>query len=457
MRTLHYRLAAVSGAVLSLSGCLFSAGGDASADASPGAPAAAPTTAASAVTLSGTSYKGPTAAATVCAYQVDNAAIDKKGTKIAAGAGSAPSVADGCVVTGNDGTYTLALPAGTTGSLLLESSGGTYCSDESLYDGAQCAGGGLPIAMGAAKLATVVAAPTGGVVSAAPITILTTAATRAAGTLDATSFQASYAAVAGSFGVAATDPASDPKAAGTLNTVLAKLTTYLGADTSLLDNVVALAAAGTIKAGATESLESAAALTCSALTPTDISFMTIAPLPIPIWDPITGPILAGVPQMTIRSAPGLGTSTCRPSADGQTSSRFGYVADLGPLLGGAVLTGTYTETRYSDPGCATYLADYTTPMTLQYTGTQEIPLSASTDPSRSQVGTASKLTVTLLPGGTLPITSSRTEKHLFCRTEAAAPGNYNFKGYISSATSPLLNGSLSRLDSSSTVGSLQIL
>lgn len=444
MRNSTFQLAAVSAAVLALAGC---GGSPSNNDASSTSTSASATPIAA--TLTGQTYKGPTAGATLCAYAIDSAAADKKGAQVAAQPGSAPTVSGSCVVTANDGSYTFVLPAGTTGSLLLESSGGTYCNDESVFDGATCAGGGLPVAMGTAKLSTVVAAPGAGLVANAPLTLLTTAATRSAGTADASTFMAAYGTVAGNFGVADTDPASDPKTAGALNTVLASLTTYLGADTSLLDSIVGQAAEGTLKTGSAEDLEAQAALTCSALTAQDLSYTSMSMGGM--WDPITMMWMPMPMAPVTVSAPALGTSTCKASEDGLSSSRFAYSIGLGSLLDGGVLTGTYYYSQYSDATCGTYASYASAPMTLQYTGNQTIPLSASADPTKSQAGTASKLTVTVQTGGTLGLISPRTENHLFCRTQASAPSTYNFKGYLTSPTSPMLNGSLSRLDGSTAI------
>jgi hypothetical protein len=437
-----FQLAAVASAVLALVGC----GGHSSNTTATSTSASA--TPVAAATVTGQAYKGPTAGATLCAYAIDSAAADKKGAQVAAQAGSTPTVSGSCVVTANDGSYTFVLPAGTTGSLLLESSGGTYCNDETVFDGTSCAGGGLPVAMGAAKLSTVVAAPGAGLVANAPLTLLTTAATRSAGTADASTFKAAYGTVAGNFGVADTDPASDPKTAGALNTVLASLTTYLGADTTLADSIVGQAADGTLKTGSAQDLEAQAALSCSALTAQDLSY-TYTYMGM-FWDPIMM-IPMPMPQTVTVAAPALGTSTCKASEDGLSSSRFVYNIGLGSLLNGAVLTGTYYSYQYSDATCGTYSSYAYAPMTLQYTGTQTVPLSASSDPTKSQAGIASKLTVTVQTGGTLGLTAARTENHLFCRTQASAPSTYNFKGYLTSATSPMLNGSLSRLDGSTAI------
>jgi len=197
---------------------------------------------ADATKVAGQVFKGPTSGASVCVYAVNAGA---KGAKVAAQSGSTPAVADGCVVTGADGSYNFILPAGTRGELLVESSGGTYCSDESNYNGSSCAGGGTPVAMGANPMKAVVAAPASGTVNA-PLTLLTTAAVQAAPTLGTSAFQSAYGTIAANFN-APTDPATSP-ASGDLTTALKKLAVYVGTSTSDLADIVSGIAAGTLVA-----------------------------------------------------------------------------------------------------------------------------------------------------------------------------------------------------------------
>ena len=195
--------------------------------------------------LSGHVYKGPTAGASVCAYAIEAGA---RGAQVAAQPGSTPSIVDGCVVTAADGAYSFILPAGTAGELLVESTGGTYCSDESTFDGTRCSGTGTPVAMGDNVLKTVVGAPATGTVNV-PLTLLTTAAVQAAATLDASAFNTAYGTLAASFNAPA-DPASSP-VSGDLTSVLQKLAVYVGPGTSDLAEILAGMAAGTLTAANT--------------------------------------------------------------------------------------------------------------------------------------------------------------------------------------------------------------
>jgi hypothetical protein len=205
----------------------------------------------SAASLTGVVYKGPTAGAQVCAYRIDDAAADRKGALVEAQPGSGPTLREGCVVTGADGAYAIVLPAEAAGGarLLVESTGGTYCSDESLLAaGSTCAGGGTPIAMGATPLRAFVAAPPANSVSV-PLTLLTTAATQAAATLDAAGYAAAYGTIANSFGVSA-DPSTSPRD-GVLSGVLTTLSGMVGTDGGNIGAIVGAIASGTLTGGST--------------------------------------------------------------------------------------------------------------------------------------------------------------------------------------------------------------
>lgn len=92
--------------------------------------------------ISGGAVKGPVAGATICAYAADGSASNGLGSKVNLVAGN--SVTDGCYVTGRDGSYTLALPAGAPRNLVVTASGGSYCSDESQVSASgSCTSGSL--------------------------------------------------------------------------------------------------------------------------------------------------------------------------------------------------------------------------------------------------------------------------------------------------------------------------
>jgi hypothetical protein len=393
--------------------------------------------------LSGQSYKGPTAGASVCAYAIDNAAVSRKGAQVQAQAGSTASVVDGCVVTANDGTFNLVLPANVSGDLMVESTGGTYCSDESVFNGTSCAGAGTPIAMGTAQLRSVVTAAASGTVNV-PLTLLTTAAvgSASAGTLHAASFATAYGNVATAFGLTGSTTATSP-ATGALQTALAALSTYLGGDTTLLGGVVAGIAGGAITS-ATGSVTAPAEIDCSPLAASDLAYSYMGP---PIMMPGPGGIPMMMPGPTYTDQSYGFRSACTNSADGLSSVDTRYTFGAANLLNGAELSGTYKVHSFSG-SCGTersYVDTLSLPMTVQYEGTQAIARSASTDPLKAQQGTATRLRVTLLPSGSAPT----THHHLFCRTQAAAPQTVNFQGLITAVNSPLKDGSLSRLDAAS--------
>jgi hypothetical protein len=427
-----YQLAAIPAAVFLVS-CGGGGGGSSPATSGSGS-------------LSGSSFKGPTAGATVCAFLIDNSAGDKKGAQVQAQAGSLPTLASGCVVTANDGTYTFVLPAGQTGDLILESTGGTYCSDESIFNGTVCSGGGTPVAMGANKLKTVAAAPADGVVSTVPLTLLTTAAVENPATLNSTNFKTAYATVAGNFGLTDTNPGSDPNAAGGLKTALTNLATYVGADTTLLTNIVSLVSGGTLTANS-GSVTGTAEINCEALTEADTTvpytytpFLGYGPNNVPMFGP---------PVTSTHTLYGIGNSSapgqCSPSDDGQSSSRTAFYGSLASMFGTSGSNGTYYRYLYAGSSCEG-ISTYTTgSANLKVTGTQAMPLSASMDPSKSQAGTVSKLVLTFQPDGSdTPV----VQNHLFCRTQAST--TTPFLGYMTKA-SFIADGTFTRIDGSAQV------
>lgn len=373
---------------------------------------------ASAVVVSGQSYKGPAAGATVCAYRVDAAQPGGRGAQVAAQPGSTPAVADGCVVTANDGSYSLVLPADTTGDLLLESRGGTYCSDESVYDGAACGGGGRPIAMGDARLRTVVVAGSGPVT--APMTLLTTAAVERAGSgLSAASFGTAYAAIAAGVGVAP-DPAAAP-GAGPLATLLASLTTYVGGDTSTLASVTGGLASGQLTA-AGGALQPAQGFVCTAVGAQDRNL-------------------------------GFALSSCTDLPDGG-SRRISYRFSWSELLNadGAV-QGGYSDQTFTG-SCARPgepLGDGSEGLLAVFNeGVQTLPLQASADPARAQSGTANRLVFRVSSRD--PDIVPTVTPVLYCKTRSAVNNVSDFppafSGFLSSPSSPTADGFPTRIDPS---------
>ena len=180
----------------------------------------------SAATINGSILKGPVNAATVCAFKPDANATGKKGAQVAV---TGATATNNCVATAADGSYSLSLPTGTTGDLIIEAGGGTFCSNEAAYDATAktCAGtGGTPIALLVAKLSTVIEAPAAEVVASAVVTPLSTSSFAnmvAAGLASVVAFRSQFTALVTTTGLpsslSAATLANDP----TLQGVLASL------------------------------------------------------------------------------------------------------------------------------------------------------------------------------------------------------------------------------------------
>lgn len=204
-------------------------------------------------TISGTALKGPINGATVCAYKIDNAAANKRGALILATGPAGVTILAGCAVTPADGSYALILPVGTIGDVLLETSGGTYCSNEAQYDKAslRCLGtGGAALALNLNALRAVVTAPASGVVVPGMLTPFGTAAIAnaiAAGNLSTVTFQSQFAALIAALGLpnglTVTTAAND----ATLQALLAALSRAFGIDANALAQAFADFAKGKYK------------------------------------------------------------------------------------------------------------------------------------------------------------------------------------------------------------------
>ncbi len=354
---------------------------------------------ASGTTVTGVSFKGPTAGATVCAYQIDNAAPGRKGAQVGS-----------CAVTSSDGSYTLTLPAGTSSDLLLESTGGTYCSDESVFSSGACSGGGTPVAMGTAALRTVVTA--GGSSVSAPLTLLTTAAINNAGTLSATTFNTAYAGVAATVGVDNTDPAASPSS-GTLNTALSNLAAQVGTDATQVATVVQAVASG-----------NAVDFECRALEASD----------------------ALVGGSDIKQF-----SSCTEDGTNATVDTYAFgPGTLSDLLGGSTLSGTYTRSIQEGVCGSTTGLDLagsgSTTMSISYGGVQAVPFGTTVAGSSTQAGSASRFTIDLASSG--GFITAQTRKVLFCRQQASF-GSQAFSGFLTAGTDTR-EGYLSRVDTSAT-------
>lgn len=135
-------------------------------------------TSASGAAVSGAVVKGPVLGATVCAYRINGGA---KGALIplSAAPGASGSIAGGCYVTAANGSYNFVMPGNVSGDVLLEATGGSYCSNESVIAAGACSGGGSVINLGASVLSSAINVPATGNATIY-ITPLTTAAVNAA-------------------------------------------------------------------------------------------------------------------------------------------------------------------------------------------------------------------------------------------------------------------------------------
>lgn len=390
------KLAALAVAVSSLAACGGSPGGG---EAAPGAAAGG--------SIEGQSFKGPLHGATLCVYAIDNAAPDRKGAAVPAQSGSLPAVADGCVVTGSDGSYRFELPAAIAGDLLVESTGGTYCSDESIFNGSGCADAGAPVAMGAHALHTVVTTPGAGKVRSAPLTLLTTSAVRRTGELNATGFEASYATVASQLGLTGATT-SDAPASGALATLLASLSRHLGPDNRLIPGLVERIADGTLT-GDSGGLRPVEVITAWALNSSERRYVRLS--------------------SGCFSLPG----------GGYREHVYGLF-----LPEGRSTMGTIDILDYADASCNVPVDDFSASFEVEYLGPIDVPLQATTDVLKAQTGSASTARFTFPADSRLGDLSGLDANFMIARTSDAC--HSSARAYLSAPDSPVKDGVLSRLD-----------
>lgn len=243
---------AASTAALSLvlSGC---GGGDVTSSGLTAPATSTPTPpATSAATVIGSILKGPVNAATVCVYKLDATATGKKGAQVFV---TSATAVNGCVMTAADGSYSLSLPTGTTGDLIVEAGGGTYCSNEAQYDATAktCAGsGGTPVPLSLAKLTTVIEAPVSGALVSAVVTPLSTSSFAnmvAAGLASVVAFRSQFTTLVTNTGLpsglSAATLANDP----TLQSVLASFQKIAGTDPTVLSTFLTGLAGGSYRYG----------------------------------------------------------------------------------------------------------------------------------------------------------------------------------------------------------------
>jgi hypothetical protein len=184
-------------------------------------------------TISGGVVKGPVLGASVCVYALTNGA---KGVQI-------PLVGGPCATTGPSGSYNLALPAGTSGELLVESSGGSYCSDESAVSASgACTAPATKISLAGSTMSSVVSTSATSAAATVYVTPLTTAAISAAGSvLSIASFNAQFNRLAGLIVGAGTTLTAATQPNATNQPFLAQLATYMQGGGTLQAAVASLA------------------------------------------------------------------------------------------------------------------------------------------------------------------------------------------------------------------------
>ncbi len=175
--------------------------------------------------IEGGVVKGPVSGATVCVYAVSGGA---KGARIEL---SGPQVSGGCYVTQADGLYRLQLPAGTGGDVIIEATGGQYCSDEQPVAAGACGAGATLASLAGQVMVTAATVPVAGGSAQVYATPLTTAAFNNAaavgGAFSAAVFDAQFNTLVGQVvGVGSgLTPSTAPSASN--SPFLAQLATYL--------------------------------------------------------------------------------------------------------------------------------------------------------------------------------------------------------------------------------------
>lgn len=200
--------------------------------------------------LSGIVSKGPVLGAVVCVYAVG--ADGARGAAIVATTVDGGALPGGCAASASDGSFNLRLPAGTSGEVVLEATGGTYCSNEATYDsaGQRCGGsGGTPVALGANVLRSLATLRSDGGIALAPLTPFTTAALSAAqgaGRLSAAALDTQFAALATRLGLPQGLSATTPPTDATMAALLAAVSQVVGTDAAALARVLAGLGDGTL-------------------------------------------------------------------------------------------------------------------------------------------------------------------------------------------------------------------
>ena len=418
-----YRLSALMSAVAVLAACTDGTGLPATTTAAAPAPAAPVVANGS---ISGTAFKGPVAGATICVFKLDPAAATKKGAQLVAATGSGPTVAGSCVVTANDGSYTFLVPSGSTGDVVVESTGGTSCSDESTYNGSTCSGGGSPVALGSNTLRAVATAPDASKSVSAHPNVLTTAALANASTgTSASTYETEFGKLMAALGVSGVDSKTSPNS-GSLNTLLKSIGAYVGTDAAALKDIIAAVSSGKLGTS-TFTANATPTVTCAALDSNDLSQT-------------------------------YGFNTCVP--DGTTGTYKQISQDMYSAAYGATQTGRrrYEQRNYADAACTTAATGGVTSVSdsnvsIALGTTTTLPFGPTADVTKSQKGTATQITFTFSPSVPFGNSTTTSVSYLMCRTMATPTsgcGN-TFKAYLGSTAGPKVGGFFSKMDTTAQV------
>jgi hypothetical protein len=215
-------------------------------------------------TVSGSVVKGPVLGATVCAYALSAGA---RGGQLALGlaTGAQGSISNGCYVTPADGSYSFSLPAGTTGDILLEATGGSFCTNETPIVAGACPGGGTLVNLGGAVMSSAVTLPGGNAPATVHTTPLSTAAVNAAAGagFSAATFQTQFNALAGQIigANSGVTPSTAPNA--TNQPYLVQVGTFLQSGGSMTNAVASLQQGSTNFTSGANGTTSAAAIHAS--------------------------------------------------------------------------------------------------------------------------------------------------------------------------------------------------
>jgi hypothetical protein len=164
-------------------------------------------------TVTGGVVKGPVLGSQVCAYAVKGGA---KGAQLPLGLaiGATGSISGNCYLTGADGSYAFTVPDGTSGDVLIEATGGQFCTNETPIVAGACPGGGTVVNLGPSVMSSLVAVPVSGVATVYVTPLTTAAVGRTSASMSVTAFNTQFNSLAGTIIGAGTTvtPATPPTA-----------------------------------------------------------------------------------------------------------------------------------------------------------------------------------------------------------------------------------------------------